>query len=65
MKKFICISFLVLMMTAMLTACGKFECDLCGEEKSGKKYNKEVDEEKITICEDCNEDLEKLEEAFN
>jgi len=65
MKKLICGLLLVVAMATMLTACGKFECDLCGKEKSGKKYESEVLGEEVIICKDCHEDLDNLAHAFN
>lgn len=64
MKRLICVLLLVVMMVTMLTACGKFECDLCGDEKSGKKYETEFLGQEIVICKDCYEDLEALANAF-
>ena len=45
-----------------LAACGggKFTCDICGQESSGKKYTEEIFGEKITYCKDCKEGLEAL-----
>ena len=65
MKKLICILLVVVMMATMLTACGKFKCDLCGEEKSGKKYTGEVLCEEVEYCKDCREDLEDIADAFD
>ena len=64
MKRFICVLLLIAMLATMLTACGKFECDLCGEEKSGKKYESEFLGQEILICKDCYEDLEDLADMF-
>ena len=60
MKRIICALLLVVVLATMLTACGKFECDMCGEEKSGKKYEEDFFGEEIVICKDCYEDLEEL-----
>ena len=62
MKRLICILLVVVMMATLLTACGKFKCDLCGEEKSGKKYTDEVLGEEVECCKDCHEDLEEAED---
>ena len=64
MKKLICVVLLVVVIATMLTACGKFKCDLCGEEKSGKKYERELFGQEIDICKDCYKDLEELADAF-
>lgn len=64
MKRFICVLLLIAMLATMLTACGKFECDLCGEEKFGKKYESEFLGQEILICKDCYEDLEDLADMF-
>ena len=43
---------------ATLTACGKFVCDTCGEEKSGKKHTQSLFGEEIVICDDCYEEID-------
>ena len=60
MKKFVLLVVLVAMLSTLLCACGKFTCDLCGEEKSGKKHKEEVLGEKVVICDDCYKGLEEL-----
>ena len=65
MKKLICVLLLVAIAVSVLTACSKFECDLCGEEKFGKKHESEFLGKEIDICDDCYEDLEDLADAFN
>lgn len=64
MKKLVAIVCLVLVMATMLTACGKFKCGLCGEEKSGKKHEEKVMGEKITYCDDCYKELKELGDMF-
>ena len=65
MKKFICILLLVVVLASLFTACGKFECDGCGEEKSGRKYKREAQGETFVLCEECNDALEALKNAFS
>ena len=60
MKRIIALVLVIASLAILLCACGKFECDLCGKEKSGKKYTDELLGEEITYCEDCKEDLEDL-----
>lgn len=38
MKKLICTILLIATMTLLLSACGKFTCDFCGQQKRGKRY---------------------------
>ena len=64
MKKLICVLLVVVMMATLLTACGKFKCDVCDEEKSGKKYTEEILGEEIEMCKDCHEKAEELEEGL-
>ena len=64
MKKMFSVILLVIVATMMLTACGKFTCDACGEEKSGKKYKESVMGEEIEICKDCYKELEELADAL-
>ena len=60
MNKRIGIALLALAMAVLLTACGSFTCDICGKEKSGKRYKDEILGQEITYCKDCHENLEKL-----
>ena len=62
MKKLIALVLLVVMMATMLAACGKFTCDICDEEKSGKQYEGAVLGEEFIACEDCYE--KSLEDPF-
>ena len=64
MKKMISVLVLVVALATMLTACGKFDCGLCGEKKSGKKYQREILGQKVEICKDCNKGLEELSDAL-
>ena len=64
MKKLICILLLVVVLASLFTACGKFDCDLCGEEKTGKKHKEELYGESVVICDDCYDALETLANAF-
>lgn len=46
----------LLIMTAMvvsLTACGKFTCALCGEEKVGKKHTGNILGMEVIVCNEC------------
>ncbi len=60
MKKFIAIVCVVIAMATLLTACGKFTCDLCQQEKSGKKTKITVDGETGVFCSDCKDAAEAL-----
>ena len=64
MKKFICVALLIVAMASMLTACGKFTCDICQKEKSGKKHTEELLGEEIVYCDDCYKSLENIADAF-
>ena len=57
MKKFFAI-VCIIAIAMSITACSKFECDFCGEEKMGKKYEGAFGTE---ICKDCHDDLEEIE----
>ena len=54
MKKIIALALVIVTVFA-LTACGKFTCDLCKKERSGKRYKTEALGKEIVICENCNE----------
>lgn len=60
MKKIICSVLVLVSALFVLASCGKFTCDACGEEKSGKKHEFEVMGETGTICDDCYEELEEM-----
>lgn len=64
MKKLICLVLMTVTLAAMLCGCGKFTCDLCGEEKSGRQYTAELFGMEITYCSDCKADLEELADLF-
>ena len=66
MKKVICIALLVVMLLTMLTGCiGKFECDLCGEEKFGVKNEGSVLGMTVVYCNDCKDSLESLKDMIS
>ena len=62
-KKMIAVICLVIAMTTLLTACGKFKCDLCDKEfdRKEKSFYK-TDEGKWNLCQDCYEKVEQLED---
>lgn len=64
MKKFVALLMLVIVVATLFCGCGKFTCDICGEEKTGRKYTEEIMGEKISYCKDCKEDLEALGNMF-
>jgi ribosome-binding protein aMBF1 (putative translation factor) len=51
--------------SVLLCGCGKFECELCGEEKSGKKYEGEVMGRTVVYCEECKEQVDSIRDMFN
>lgn len=63
MKQLI-LSIISIVLLLTLTGCGKFTCNICGKEKSGKKYEEEMFGQKITICKDCYEDMQELAGMF-
>ncbi len=65
MKKFIAVIAVVIAMVTMLTACGKFTCDLCQQEKSGKKTKITVDGETGVFCKDCKDTAQALADLAN
>ena len=65
MKKIIACAVMMLALVLTLASCGKFTCDLCEEEKTGKQYKYEVLGEEGICCEDCHEELEELKDALN
>lgn len=64
MKKIISLIALMLILVSVLCACGKFECDLCGKEKTGKKYTKEILGEEVNYCQDCHDNMEDAKDAI-
>ena len=47
---------IVVSMSLSVTACNKFECDICHEEKTGKMYRNKY---KSEICSECYEELKQ------
>lgn len=64
MKRMISFILMLTLVAALLAGCGSFQCDLCGEEKTGKKYTGDLMGEKITYCSECKEALEELADMF-
>ncbi|MBQ8350831.1 MAG: hypothetical protein IJY20_02150 [Clostridia bacterium] len=64
MKKLIFGLVMAATLATALTGCGKFTCDLCNEEKSGKQYKDEMFGQEVVICKDCYNDLKELEEGL-
>lgn len=65
MKKRITALLLTVLTVVSLTACGApFTCDLCGEEKTGKKYTETVLGEEIVYCQDCYDAMKELIDLF-
>lgn len=60
MKKFAVLVALIALLSVLLCGCGKFTCDGCGEEKTGKKHKVEFMGEEGVLCGDCYEEWEAL-----
>lgn len=65
MKKMIRFAALLALVATLLCGCGKFQCDLCGDEKSGKKYTGNLFGQEIVYCKECKEGLEALGNMFD
>ena len=64
MKKKISLVLAMIMVSLSLTACGKFTCDMCGQEKSGKNYSVEVMGEKASVCKECYDEIKELQKEM-
>ena len=62
MKKILGSFIVLLSVLLVLTSCSKFTCDLCGDEKIGKKHETEFMGRDIVICDDCYDELEEMED---
>ena len=51
---------LIVLVLLSLCACGKFTCDLCGQEKTVRKHNEKILGQKVVICSDCYKELKEL-----
>ena len=60
MKRKISTILIVVAIALTMTACGKFTCDFCGEEKNGKNYKSEMLGEEVVICQDCYNELREI-----
>lgn len=65
MKRLIAVVALVMVMAVMMTACGKFKCALCREEKFGIKHETTVLGQEIVYCSDCAESLDNLSDSLD
>lgn len=57
-KKVVLVAAVAAMMTVGFAGCKKTECDYCEEEKKCK--TEEVRGEKVSICEDCEKEMEEI-----
>ena len=64
MKKIFAI-LLVVVLAMSMAACGKFTCDLCDEDKFGKKNTAEIFGQEIEYCNDCKEELEDFSNSLD
>ena len=60
MKKVLCLVLVAVMLMFTLTACGKQECDYCGDMRSCKKVTYKANGEKFTyhLCDECIQEIE-------
>ena len=65
MKRVISLIVCFVLCLGLLCGCGKFECELCGEEKSGKKYEGEVMGRTVVYCQECKEQVDSIRDMFN
>jgi len=66
MKKVIALGLVLISMMGVLASCGgSFECGLCGETKSGRKYKKDIYGMELLCCKDCNEEWNEYEDEIN
>lgn len=59
MKKKVTVLLLTVVTVFSLTACGKFTCDFCGEEKSGSSYKATFLGVDMTVCKDCKKEIDE------
>lgn len=61
MKKIVALLVLAMLVLTLFASCGKpFTCDLCGEEKTGKKYTKEILGAELDYCNECKKELDNV-----
>ena len=65
MKRKVLLLLVIVIAMLNFTACGRFECDFCGEEKSGKAYAASVWGEEVTICKECKDEIKELQSVFD
>lgn len=66
MKKMIALVLMLVLLTTVLCGCiSYFTCDICGEEKFGRKYEEGMFGYDIVYCSDCKEDMEDLRDYFD
>ena len=64
MKRKITLLLALATMVGALAGCGKFTCDICGQEKSGKSYKSEFLGQEIVMCQDCKDDFDAIQDGF-
>ena len=63
MRKIISVLCIVVTMFA-LTACSKFTCVLCEQEKTGKKHTVEEEGISVTMCDSCYKEYQQAKEEL-
>lgn len=64
MRKKVTVLLLTVATVLSLTACGKFTCDNCGEEKSGTSYKVKILGEEMTFCKDCKKEWDEVQKEL-
>lgn len=65
MRKKVSVLLLTVAAVLSLTACGgKFTCDNCKEEKSGKSYRVTIFGEEMTFCKDCKKEWDEVQKEL-
>lgn len=63
--RYLALALVVFTLAALLIGCAKpFTCDICREEKTGKKHTEKVLGQEIVYCDDCYKQLQKLGDLF-
>lgn len=65
MRKKVSVLLLTVATVFSLTACGKFTCDLCNEEKSGSSYKTTFMGVEMTVCKDCKKEIDAAKKELN
>ena len=65
MKKKLTAVLLLTLTVVSLTGCGKYKCDICGDEKFGFGNKHEIFGQEVILCGDCEKNWNDIKDGMS